>query len=1513
MPPAPDPSLPESRQGDAPAAPPPGTTVAHVGQTQEVAAPAGPAADVPPGDTSDGIPRATLSWVPELAEQRTDRAAAAPPVPLPCPAGYEILGELGRGGMGVVYKARQVALKRVVALKMILAGPHAGPSQIARFRTEAEAVARLQHPGIVQIFEIGEHDGLPYCALEYVEGGSLSARIARRPLSPAEAAAHAEALARAMHYAHQHQVLHRDLKPANVLLTADGTPKVTDFGLAKQLDEDAGQTQSGQIMGTPAYMAPEQAEGGAASLTQAADVYSLGAILYEMLTGRPPFRGKNLVAVLEMVRTEQPRPVRQVEPGVPVDLETICHTCLQKEPERRYRSALALAQDLERFRAGEPILARPEGKLRALRRKLRRHRVPVVAGLVVAVALLGAVLLGLGARRAREAASLAGEVEAALDPPAWTPQHADAVDALIDRLAPLNGERASALREKLQARYRQALLGVLEQPRLEADDVSHFEANVAALARRDPSVEADLRARLAQRLRAWETLLDLGPPFAGRERAFAPGDLVVAPAGLRAREEKGKPAPMERTVVTAIPCGGDVHWEATFDAGWESGAEVGVVLNLTAGHTGMVPTMAFSPDSRLLVSGGHDRTLRIWDVQGSTLRATLREDGPVEGLAFTPDGRLVAAVSTVNHLAVWDALQGQRRQTVRLPVHLLAVAASPDGRWLTVAGDKGFIRLLRADTLEPAGDLKGHTRVVRKLAFSTDSKTLVTGSDDGTVRAWDVATRSARTFVADLGHPAEALALAPDGTTLAACARGTMHTWDLNSGTLKVKREGLAGVLTFSPDGRTLLVGGTPWDLARAQARPHLGGWPTASAWSPDAGRIATHDGSGRLSLYDGQREQLVASLGGTAYDLVLSASQRAATPPSSLGAARRRGERGWLQIRRNGVVQQQQAVPLPAGPLTVRASRAGDRVTVQVNGLAPLVFLDPSPLAVQENVGALRWPAGAALTRLVVRRQGAARRPSPLEEGDELFRTGRFEEALKRFEEQGPGNQEARYKAGVCLLRLGRSDEGSARLEPLAGETGERWPLLAAVQMWILRLRAKQTDEAEAVFNALGARYDRRDLLRLLPLEMREAVLESYPPSSSNLVFLDVVRVIGRLESLDRVADLLQIEETEPARWCSIRFRLLRAYAMDGRTDSALALARTTLDRMEARPESERPASGQIFADYVWLLTGAGKAKEALAELEHRGPSVVGPAEGKKSVNLALWRARVHWALGDLAAAEAAADEVIRAAAEMTARRDPFAYWVHAPGYMMKGLIRERRGDGAGAQAAWRAGTVKAWAEKVGADVAARRGLNPQNVRDDLAMSAWTGSGSDGELKEKLDALVATLSGASLPAQISRTIRIPPEAVRQMWLSRRGREVARQCAFYEIPYKEYVRRPVLLVGVASIRAMARPEMSDEEEELVWKMLLDCQELYSAGKLPLPRIAQLGLAWKGTLNFFGWGSVAPALPQGVRGPMAYVMGFRYEKLGRPKDARALFETARKAAPAGSPLARLAQAQLDRLK
>ncbi|HVK17594.1 MAG TPA: serine/threonine-protein kinase, partial [Fimbriiglobus sp.] len=372
-------------------------------------------------------------------------ALTQPPTRAPEIPGYQIIEELGRGGMGVVYHAVQVRLNRPVALKMILAGEFAGAAERVRFMTEAEVIARLHHPNIVQLYEFNVHNGVPYFSLEFVDGGTLERRLARQPLAPAEAAALLETLARAIQYAHDHSVVHRDLKPSNILLeplpqngsgpptggqsshrhlhgnSSFGTlscvvretavvPKVTDFGLAKTSAGSTGLTQSGAIMGTPSYMAPEQAEGKGREVGPVADVYSLGAILYECLTGRPPFHAATPVDTIVQALNEEVVAPRRLQPNVPRDLETICLKCLRKDPARRYATADELAEDLRRLLSGESIKARPVGPVeRSVRWARRRPAAAALLGVTTLAALV--ILVGGWASSARLRTALADTQE----------------------------------------------------------------------------------------------------------------------------------------------------------------------------------------------------------------------------------------------------------------------------------------------------------------------------------------------------------------------------------------------------------------------------------------------------------------------------------------------------------------------------------------------------------------------------------------------------------------------------------------------------------------------------------------------------------------------------------------------------------------------------------------------------------------------------------------------------------------------------------------------------------------------------------------------------------------------------------------------------------------------------------------------------------------------------------------------------------------------------------------------
>ncbi|MCI0455599.1 MAG: protein kinase [Gemmataceae bacterium] len=351
---------------DQPAPCPEGTT--HLEPSPQHLAPPAPR----PAETVTYVEPPPQQVAPTLAgtDERAVQGAGPPRVF----GDYELLAEVGRGGMGIVYKSRQCRLNRIVALKMILGGRLASEDDLLRFRTEAESAAALQHPNIVQIYEVGEHDGNHFFSMQFIEGKTLAQRLANGPLPGREAARYVRQIARAVHYAHRRGVLHRDLKPSNIMIDADDEPHITDFGLAKRLGGDSGQTRTGAVLGTPSYMAPEQAAGKTRELGPGTDVYALGAILYELLTGRPPFRSDTPMDTVMQVLQEEPVPPRLLNSRIDPDLETITLKCLEKDPRRRYPSAEAVAEDLQRFLNGDSIHARSSTVLDWLTRALDRSQ-----------------------------------------------------------------------------------------------------------------------------------------------------------------------------------------------------------------------------------------------------------------------------------------------------------------------------------------------------------------------------------------------------------------------------------------------------------------------------------------------------------------------------------------------------------------------------------------------------------------------------------------------------------------------------------------------------------------------------------------------------------------------------------------------------------------------------------------------------------------------------------------------------------------------------------------------------------------------------------------------------------------------------------------------------------------------------------------------------------------------------------------------------------------------------------
>jgi len=789
---------------------------------------------------------------------------------------YELLEEIGRGGMGVVYKARQQSLHRIVALKVLRINGRDDANLHTRFRSEALAVARLQHPNIVQIFEVGEHQGYSYFSLELVEGGNLAQRTRGKQLPEEDAARLILPLARAMHYAHQRGVIHRDLKPANVLLAADGTPKITDFGLAKLARTNRRLTRMGDIIGTPAYMAPEQARGNIEAVGASADVYSLGAILYELLTAQPPFVADSAIATLLLVGTATPKEAVELRPGLSPDLNAICMKCLKKEPAERYATAEALANDLEHLLAGKAVAARPLGPVTKLARwtKRARRRAVAIAAAAVMIGLLvaGGLLYIHRLERDRDAAmrereSALSERDAAIDraevAEVWRTESRESA-RIVRKSMPVIESQLDEAREK--ARKLEAENARTRQELDEAQRTRHEMRQTL-----DATLRANYARQLADAAERWLT----EPKQVGRllrDDGRCPQELRDFTWELlsHGRDYLRQSLRGHSGSVHAVAVSPDGRHVAS---GGEDGARLWDLEKSAESHSlfgikGRVNAIAFGPKGKIVASAATD-AVYLWDQNGKQLHKMPGHKGPINALAFRPGAGKLWSAGNDGDVRIWNTSNGKEEVVFQphkipnpSPIHALAITVREGVCYFATGGDDLVVRFGAEKAPTLTIELHGHVARIHALAFSPDALTLASGGADETVRLWSTKSGAVKQILSGQDGIVRSVAFSSDSRTLAVGMRlletgkdqpaGAVKFWDVASGKL------LRTILLANPilslgyfdDGRLAVSDGNNVEILRDALPPHAA--PVlAIAISPDARIIASGDQDRTIRLSD--------------------------------------------------------------------------------------------------------------------------------------------------------------------------------------------------------------------------------------------------------------------------------------------------------------------------------------------------------------------------------------------------------------------------------------------------------------------------------------------------------------------------------------------------------------------------------------------------------------------------------------------------------------------------------------
>lgn len=1458
-------------------------------------------------------------------------------------AGYDILGYVAKGGMGVVYKARNKLLGRTVALKMPRPGYVESEQDKERFIREARSAARLRHANICPLYEVGESEGRPYICMAFIEGETLKAWAAKEKPGPRQLAQLVATLSRAVQYAHDQGVVHRDLKPSNVMVeSGSGQPLLMDFGLAKDLSQEDGLTISGDVLGTPAYMAPEQAAGKIHELGPSVDVYSLGAMLYELISGQPPFRG-SVVELLLKVQNEEPQSLRRLMPNIHIDLETICQKAMAKQASDRYSTAAAFADDLDRFAQGEAILARRQSVLQRTRRVVRKYPLAIGLGTTALVAVLLLLALAPALGRNWQLSRLTARLEAELSSPNWSPQELSKLDALATEIGAIAPEQAADHRRRIASRLDAYVVDYLNPNRgkWSQEDWDAIDSAVHELEIRDPEAAGQRQAE-ADRLRGLpERVADFRPPWKGYESVLPGLKLDEKQNALRPASPVANKSPPLLTLSNQVS-DGEFQIEAEFNLPAEG--TTGLVLNAKTMHTS-ITGLAIHPTGQTLASAGADGgTIRIWDsASGEELFQLVGHEKGVRALAYSPDGKWLVSTGFDEQAKVWN-LEG-RKESHTLPFVFrnypggTAVLVgppcrfSPDGTRLFVGcadgergGERGGeIRVWSVPDFKPLPALKTSSSAVVFLEMPVSGSKLFAGSLDGRVYVWDT---SAGKLIREFAVPVPnltSLAVDDAGNRVAVSnSIGLIHVYD-EFGAEQLSLQGFAaGVysLAFDPSGKgQILAAGYEdghikiWDLTKQQVQrtssavqrrcsalvyAPAGGWGLAGSETGVVQRLDMASCTERYRLAS-KRYEFVAIRSGDGHSV-------------------------RLESRRNGTLLRAVEQSVAAGPIKLAVRRKKELVGMQVNSNPEVIFRDFfPPVSMDGGQWGVLLSGESGLKSLLARRRLQAATGSPLEKGDTFFFRNELSEALDFFDQQiaiaagenaAEVRQEAQLKAAFCLLRLNRLEEAETRLQELAaqGSSGKPAGMVAMFQIWLLRLQQRRFEDANGLFDKIRVTELPEDILTVIATDTQQQILRAYDGSIRKRRLLMEPGLVPKLEAVLAVHEFFKVAdgETSDLRWQHLVAQRLLGVADETIAVEAFAHGLETRLRPPASPAEINEQTLDTWSKYALVCRMMGQPERAerlydtqlLDGAKNLRPDVNGPALG-----LLLERARLHAFRQQWSDARRCLDQLLNhPSVSQVPRR------LLMKGHLLRGFVLRHLGQEQESQVAWREGCQKLNLQVTDLTQLSATETGLDQFLDALILGTLGDSLDDAALKQTLEKVQAWISSLSGAADVLPTVSPPPATLRLAWRSPKGQIIAEQVARGDLTSGEQVAGLMKLIIAEMMRQGAfAGTPSTEQDEVIWRFCEGGMRAHFQGQMKLTAVIQVGLVWKGAPNLFGWPATVDGVPQAIRPELAYVLAHRCQSRGRKGDAKQLLELTLKLAAEDLPVHALAKSELGQLK